>query len=711
MDVLKRGKAARSAATPHSLEAAVVSNIAFVLTLHAGKQYLNSDIGFHRTLSGVLVCVVIAYAARVWARGERINAPSSPRATLLAAACLMYVNGLTLLFALAALPVTRIIILSQTFALLRTCYQAGRWLSLVTSVIALLASFASDLQSLELSSLAVLCAYCAIALQAACFKSFINIQSQAAHFVDRLMVNLTSLSGALGLCTTIHLLALLVGITPGPLFVIPTGGELLLALPLLASLIPHSFGSGLPIRGSLFVQHLSPCLATLALGPLLYKEHIGGLDLMAASCALYGMYSQESRGTESLVQLIQSYLHSILENPESRKIFYFLMLNMCYMLVQMLYGIWTNSLGLISDAIHMAFDCLAIGIGLVASVMAHWPPNEKFTYGYSRIETLSGFSNGIFLILISIFIVFEAVQRLLSPPDMNTSQLLLVSAVGLAVNLFGMFAMGGHHHHGGHSHGHSHAGDPISALSNHPAPMHHDHDLHDHAHSHGHSHTHSHDHNDDHSHTEKVVIPAVNMGPPSDDPDEEPLPYNYDPAEHDLQCSSAGHQHSHSHAHSHGHGHEGHSHNMRGVFLHVMADTLGSVGVIISTVLIQFYGWTGFDPIASLFIAILIAASVVPLIVDTGKVLLLDLADQAGLVDHMLTEIQFKTGSVHFEAKLWPINDSNIVGSLNVTIQKRSGLDSSDGQFGLQNVIDNVNDWMDNRVHGLEEAIVHFSIS
>ena len=95
---------------------------------------------------------------------------------------------------------------------------------------------------------------------------------------------------------------------------------------------------------------------------------------------------------------VRTYLKAILSNPESRKIFYFLMLNMCYMLVQMLYGIWTNSLGLISDgefnfsellccvfrktlAIHMAFDCMAIGVGLVASVMAQWPPNERFTYG------------------------------------------------------------------------------------------------------------------------------------------------------------------------------------------------------------------------------------------------------------------------------------------------------------------------------------------
>jgi Co/Zn/Cd efflux system component len=51
------------------------------------------------------------------------------------------------------------------------------------------------------------------------------------------------------------------------------------------------------------------------------------------------------------------------------------------------------------------------------------------------------------------FIIFEAIQRLLDPPEMNTSQLLVVSSVGLAVNLVGMYATGGHHHHG---HGHSH---------------------------------------------------------------------------------------------------------------------------------------------------------------------------------------------------------------------------------------------------------------
>lgn len=63
------------------------------------------------------------------------------------------------------------------------------------------------------------------------------------------------------------------------------------------------------------------------------------------------------------------------------------------------------------------------------------------------------------------------------------------------------------------------------------------------------------------------------------------------------------------------------------------------MGVIVSTLLIQYYGWTGFDPIASLFIAVLIVASVVPLVIDTGRVLSLDLGDNESRVEMALKEV------------------------------------------------------------------------
>ena len=61
--------------------------------------------------------------------------------------------------------------------------------------------------------------------------------------------------------------------------------------------------------------------------------------------------------------------------------------------------------------------------------------------------------------------------------------------------------------------------------------------------------------------------------------------------------------------------------------------------MIVSTLLIQLYGWTGFDPIASLFIAILIAASVIPLVIDTGKVLALDLDTREKSIQDALTDV------------------------------------------------------------------------
>lgn len=81
------------------------------------------------------------------------------------------------------------------------------------------------------------------------------------------------------------------------------------------------------------------------------------------------------------------------------------------------------------------------------------------------------------------------------------------------------------------------------------------------------------------------------------------------------------HHHGHDHGHDHSHGNE----NMHGIFLHILADTLGSVAVVISTILVHYSGWPGYDPLASCFIAILIFASAVPLVSSTAKTLLLTL--------------------------------------------------------------------------------------
>ena len=80
-----------------------------------------------------------------------------------------------------------------------------------------------------------------------------------------------------------------------------------------------------------------------------------------------------------------------------------------------------------------------------------------------------------------------------------------------------------------------------------------------------------------------------------------------------------------------------------GVFLHILADTLGSVGVIISTVLIENFGWNIADPICSLFIAAMILLSVLPLLKETSMILLLRSPDADDIdVNHVLQKVRFK---------------------------------------------------------------------
>lgn len=77
-------------------------------------------------------------------------------------------------------------------------------------------------------------------------------------------------------------------------------------------------------------------------------------------------------------------------------------------------------LGLISDAFHMFFDCTGLVAGLAASLVSKWRANERFTYGYARAEVLAGFVNGLFLLFIAFFIMSEAVERAIEPPEVNT---------------------------------------------------------------------------------------------------------------------------------------------------------------------------------------------------------------------------------------------------------------------------------------------------
>jgi solute carrier family 30 (zinc transporter), member 5/7 len=122
----------------------------------------------------------------------------------------------------------------------------------------------------------------------------------------------------------------------------------------------------------------------------------------------------------------------------------------------------------------------------------------------------------------------------------------------------------------------------------------------------------------------------------------------------------------HSHDHDHNHNHH-HNSNMHGIFLHVLADTLGSVGVIVSTLLIRHFNWSGFDPLASIFIAILILMSTIPLLQTTASsLLLLNSYEQEYTLRDVLGEVSVIPGVSQIETvKLWEDG-----GSIKVRIKK-----------------------------------------
>ncbi len=101
-------------------------------------------------------------------------------------------------------------------------------------------------------------------------------------------------------------------------------------------------------------------------------------------------------------------------------------------------GFIINSVALISDAGHMFTHGVAIGIGLIAIFISHKPPCSQKTYGLYRAEVLGAFINGLFLIPVAGFIIFEAIERIFSPLEINGITMLIITVVGLSVNLVSM---------------------------------------------------------------------------------------------------------------------------------------------------------------------------------------------------------------------------------------------------------------------------------
>ena len=118
-----------------------------------------------------------------------------------------------------------------------------------------------------------------------------------------------------------------------------------------------------------------------------------------------------------------------------------------YMFAEALGGWLTNSLALLADAGHMLTDVAALSLTLAAIWFAARPATPRKTYGYYRLEILAAFVNGIALVLISLWVIYEAFERWTSPPEIKGLELTIIAGGGLVINLICAYLL-----HGGHEH-------------------------------------------------------------------------------------------------------------------------------------------------------------------------------------------------------------------------------------------------------------------
>ena len=123
------------------------------------------------------------------------------------------------------------------------------------------------------------------------------------------------------------------------------------------------------------------------------------------------------------------------EARDPRVLGWSLAITLAFAAVEVIAGFWSNSLALISDAGHMATDATALGLALLAQIIARRPPSVTNSFGFGRAEALAGFINGLAMLAVIGWISIEALQRLTHPVPVQGEAVFVVAAIGLVVNL------------------------------------------------------------------------------------------------------------------------------------------------------------------------------------------------------------------------------------------------------------------------------------
>lgn len=134
-------------------------------------------------------------------------------------------------------------------------------------------------------------------------------------------------------------------------------------------------------------------------------------------------------------------------NLSGKKIFWVTVLNATITVTEIVGGILSGSLALLSDAIHNLSDTVAIALSYVANKVAQRPKNPRKTFGYKRAEILAAFINATVLLAISAFLIIEAIRRWRDPETIDGTLMIIVAVIGLVANLVSVYLLEKDSHH------------------------------------------------------------------------------------------------------------------------------------------------------------------------------------------------------------------------------------------------------------------------
>ncbi|MGA2193380.1 MAG: cation diffusion facilitator family transporter [Nitrospirota bacterium] len=135
------------------------------------------------------------------------------------------------------------------------------------------------------------------------------------------------------------------------------------------------------------------------------------------------------------------------DSRQSKGLLFAIALTALILLVEVVGGFLSNSLALLSDAVHVLADLVSLGLALFAIMLAGLPATDTRTYGWHRSEVFAALVNGVTLVVISGVIVFEAAQRIMAPQPVKSVGMLIAAAFGLVVNIVVVHRLHGHDQH------------------------------------------------------------------------------------------------------------------------------------------------------------------------------------------------------------------------------------------------------------------------